>query len=100
MSKIINISDRLDNEKPKLKIGENEYEVNNTMEVVLKFEELMSENNTENLIKGIELALGKEASKALNLKANSITNFKVIVIAIMAAIQDIDYDEAASRFQG
>jgi hypothetical protein len=98
MSKVINITDKLSKDKPTLVVGDKEYEVNDSMEVVLKFEELASELTIENMEKAITLALGKDAVKDMKILKMSLQNFKVYMIAILAAMQDISYEEAEARF--
>lgn len=99
MSKIINITDKLSSEKPKLQIGEDIYEVNDSMNTVLKFQELSQDSGFENLEKAVELAIGEKPAKKLCIKEMSLSNFKVIVTSIMAAMQGLEYEEAATRFQ-
>jgi hypothetical protein len=100
MAKIINITNKLSNEKALVVIGDEKYFVNDSMEAVLKFEELATDSSLPNLNKAIELALGKQAVKELEINKMSILNFKVITTAILAAMQDITYEEAEARFQG
>ena len=40
MAKIINISDKLSFEKPSIQVGEKKYTVNDSLETVMKFEEV------------------------------------------------------------
>ena len=99
MSKIINITDKLRTDKPVIQIGDKEYSVNDGLDTVMKFEELASAGSTENMIKAIEVALGEKAAKELKPQGMSVSNFQVLVIAIMAAVQGVAYEEAASRFR-
>ena len=100
MAKVINITDKLDYDKPKVVVGEKEYEVNNTIEAVLKFEENMGNANTvEGMQKVLEISLGKEAAKDFTVKENTVKNFRTLTIAILAAMQDVEYEEAEKRFQ-
>ena len=99
MAKIINITDKLTTDKPKIIVGGKEYTVNNGMSTVLKFEELAEEKTTESMIKAVEIAIGEPAAKELDVKNMGIDNFKVLITAIMAASQGLEYEEAASRFQ-
>lgn len=99
MAKIINITDRFDNEKPKIKIGEKEFEVNDSVETVLKFEELANDGSIESLNEAIKITLGEDAIKYLNMNELSISNFKVLTIAVLAAIQGLEYEEAEARFR-
>ena len=98
MSKIINITDRLSKEKPVIQIGEKTYPVENGMSMVLKFEELATESTSDSMLKAIELTIGKEACDDLDIKNWSLGNFKVLTTSILAAMQDITYDEAEARF--
>ncbi|MHB8061254.1 MAG: hypothetical protein ACYDG2_01265 [Ruminiclostridium sp.] len=99
MSKIINITDKLSNENPSIQIGERIYTVNDGMATVLKFEELASAGTTSAMVEAIATALGAKSAKELGVENMSIVNFKVLSIAIMAAVQGVEYDEAAARFQ-
>lgn len=99
MAKIINITDKLSSEKPKIIIGENEFEVNNSMMTVMKFEELLNDSTTEAFKKAITLSLGEDAVDKLNFEELSVENFKIVTVAILAAMQGIDYEEAEKRFQ-
>ena len=99
MAKIINITDRFNNEKPKIKIGEKEFEVNDSMETVLIFEELANDGSIESLNEAIKITLGEDAIKYLNMNELSISNFKVLTIAVLAAIQGLEYEEAEARFR-
>ncbi|MGH0053667.1 MAG: hypothetical protein ACQ5SW_09790 [Sphaerochaetaceae bacterium] len=98
MAKVINITDKISVEKPVIQIGEDMYEVNDTMGVVLKFQELVSDENNVKI--ALELALGEEAAKKLDFESMRVSNYKVLITAIMAAMQGLTYEEAASRFQG
>ena len=98
MAKIINISDKLSKDKPVITIGDKSYEVNDSMANVMKFEELAADSKSESMLKAIELSLGAEAAEEIGIKDMSITNFKVIITAILAAMQDVTYEEAEARF--
>jgi len=98
MTKIINITEKISLEKPVIQIGEDMYEVNDTMGVVLKFQELVSDENNVKI--ALELALGEEAAKKLDFESMRVSNYKVLITAIMAAMQGLTYEEAASRFEG
>lgn len=98
MAKIINISDKLSNEKNQVQIGEKFYDVDDSMQAMIKFEELITgKQSIANMNKAIEVALGLEAAN--NTVKWSLKNFKVLIIAILAAMQDIEYEEAEKRFR-
>lgn len=99
LRKIINISDKLSLEKPKIAIGDKEYEVNDSMDTVLKFEELAIESTVQSMQTAITISLGEDAAKEIGIDKFSVANFRVITIAIMAAMQGIEYEDAEARFQ-
>lgn len=100
MAKIINISDKLSMGKPTIKVGEKEYPVNDSLETVLKFEEMYGEDgDTQSMLECMQVALGKEACDEINFTQMSFKNIQVWFFAVMAAMQDMDYDEVESRFQ-
>lgn len=98
MGKRLNISDKLTTGKPSIVIGEKEYEVDNTMESVIRFDETANSNDPDAMFKAIEVALGAKAAKELNVKKMSVPNYKILTIAIMAAMNDMDYEDAEARF--
>ena len=100
MAKILNISNKLSLDRPKIIIGNKEYEVNDGLSTVLKFEELVSETSgVDSMLRAITVALGEKAAKEIDIESMSLSNFKVVVVAILAAMQDIEYEEAEKRFQ-
>lgn len=99
MSKIINITDKLSTEKPVIQIGDKEYPVNDSLSSVFKFEELSGANSSESMLNAVEISLGKKAVEELQLKEMSMSNFQVLTIAIMAAVQGVSYEEAEARFR-
>ena len=99
MSKIINITDKLSNEKPVIVIGEKKYTVDDSMRTLMKFEELTSRATIDNMKKAIDLAFGEGAAAELNVESMSANNFKVLSIAIMASMMGTEYEEAEKRFQ-
>jgi hypothetical protein len=101
MAKIINITDKLINEKPKIQIRDKVYEVNNGLNVVTKFEELAFSNSMADVTDALNVALGKKAVSELtkNKKDLTVSNLQTIILAIFAAMLDIDYEVAEARFR-
>lgn len=95
----INITDKFKMEQPSIQIGEKAYPVDNSVEAVLKFEELSEGGGTKALLDAMETALGKEAYKEIGVNKLSVANLKVLTVAMMAAMQELTYEEAAARFQ-
>lgn len=96
----INITDKFSKEQPSVQIGEKSYPVDNSVEAVLKFEELSEGGGTKALLGALETALGEDAYKEIGVIKLSVANLKVLTVALMAAMQDLPYEEAAARFQG
>ncbi|MGF7050416.1 hypothetical protein J2T13_004954 [Paenibacillus sp. DS2015] len=96
---IINITDKFSADKSSIQLGEKVYEVNNSMETVMKFEELAGNGSMESLVSAMEYAIGKAAVKELNIKKLSVSNFKLLITAIMASMQGVTLEEAGARFQ-
>ena len=74
------------------------YSVDNCMDTVFKFEELSAEGAREKMTEAVKISLGEEFLVDTKVEKMSIPNFKVLMIAIMAAMQDMEYEEAESRF--
>lgn len=95
----INITDKFSKQQPSIQIGEKTYPVDNSVEAVLKFEEL-ADGGTKALLTAIETALGEKAYEEIGVIKMPIPDLKVLMIAMMAAMQEMTYEEAAARFQG
>lgn len=99
MAKIINISDKLSLSKPTIAVGEREYTVNDSLETVMKFEEVHGDGDIESMLEAMKIALGEEAFNEINFHHMSFRNIQVWFTAVMAAMQDMTYEEVESRFQ-
>jgi aldehyde:ferredoxin oxidoreductase len=98
MAKIINISDKLSLEKPVIQVGEKTYPVNDSLEAVLKFEEQHSEGDVLGMVECMKVALGEDACEEMGFMKMSFKNIQVWFFAVMAAMQDITYEEVEARF--
>ena len=99
MAKVVKITDKLTSEKPVIEVDGVKYEVNDSLEVVFKFEEALGSGKLTAMTGALEIALGKKAFKELKLDKLSVKNFKVWMYAILAAMQDEDYETVEARFQ-
>ena len=103
MSKIIDISAKLTNERPKLKLAEDKiYEIDDRKNTILKMNQEMQNadiNDLDFIDEMIEMLLGKKAAKEINEMNLSISNYQSIMIAIMAAITGEEYEVAEKRFR-
>lgn len=99
MANKINITDKLSFEKPTIVIENDTFEVNDSADTMFKFQELALQGTKDSLEKAIGIALGEEGAKKIDLGKWSMKNLKILIIAIMAAISGISYEEAEERFR-
>jgi hypothetical protein len=98
MAKIINISDKLSFEKPCIQVGEKTYTVNDSLETVMKFEEVYGDGDAQGMLECLKVALGEAAYDELQFGKMSFKNIQVWFLAINAAMQDLTYEETEARF--
>jgi hypothetical protein len=98
MAKIINISDKLSMDKPVIQVGDKTYKINDSLETVMKFEESYGDGDIQSMLEGMKVALGEEAYDEVGFEKMSFTNIKVWFLAVMSAMQDVDYEEVEARF--
>lgn len=103
MAKVIDISSKLTNEKPKLKITDDlVIEVNNSKNAVLLMNqklETANTNNPEELDALLEILIGKEGVKAINDLSPSMPDFITIFNGVMACALGEDFDTVERRFR-
>lgn len=103
MSKVIDISAKLTNERPKLKLAEDKvYEIDDRKNTILKLDQKMQNANIEDvkfIDEMIAILLGEKAAKEIDGMNLSISNYQSIMIAIMAAITGEEYEVAEKRFR-
>lgn len=103
MSKVYDISAKLTNERPKVKLAENKiYEVDNRKNTILKMQQKLQDADIDDLNfldEAIEMLLGEKAAKEIDKMDLSIANYQVIFITIMAALQEIEYEQAEAMFR-
>lgn len=103
MSKVIDISARLTNERPKLKLAEDKiYDIDDRKNTIILLNQKMqgSDLNDLNAIdEMIAVVLGEEAAKEINEMNLSIVAYQSIMIAIMAAVTGEEYEVAEARFR-
>lgn len=103
MSKIIDISARLTNERPKLKLTEDKvYEIDDRKNTILLMNQKMQDADVEDITfidEMITILLGKDAAKEIDELDLSVSVYQTIMVAIMAAISGEDFETAESRFR-
>ena len=97
----IDISSKLSHEPQTITIAEGKiYEVDCGAETMLKVQDLFKKDDSlYGLFKAIELLLGKEALEEIKGMKVKVADLKVIIIAIMAQVNEITYEEMEKRFQ-
>ena len=103
MSKIIDISAKLTNERPKLKLAEDKiYEIDDRKNnIILLNQKMQGEdlNDLKVMDDMIGIVLGEEAAKEIDDMNLPVIAYHSIMIAIMAAISGEDYEVAEARFR-
>lgn len=101
MAKVINIANKLDNEPTFIALGEGkQYKVNDNYKTLMKATALFEGedvNDADAMMKSIELILGKDARA--EVEDMPTANVRVIFTAVMAAVQNVSYEEMERRFQ-
>lgn len=102
MAKIIDITGKLTNEKPRIKIAEDfEVEVNVSKNAVIKVQTIVDENKSDvgMMDESLKILVGDEAYKRLDEMDLSLSDYKTVYIAVMACVNNESFEEAAERFQ-
>ncbi|WP_313758479.1 hypothetical protein [Tissierella sp.] len=103
MSKIIDISAKLTNERPKLKLAEDKiYDIDDRKNTIILLNQKMEKldmNDINAIDEMISVVLGEEAAKEINDMNLSIMAYQSIMIAIMAAVTGEKYEVMEARFR-
>ena len=97
----LNIVDKLGIEKQEITIAEGKtYTVNCGAKTMIKAQEIFKKDNSfDAMFEVIELLLGKKAKKDIYEMDVTVKQLQVIIIAIMAQVNEISYEEMEGRFQ-
>lgn len=107
MANYIDISSKLEASKPMIRLGPNDaYEINDDKNAVLKMQAALK-NESDNEIEGMSMLftslLGEEAVKDIEAKypgaTTRLSQMRVVMIAITAALSGISFEEAEKRFR-
>lgn len=102
MAKHIDLTNKFDNEKPSITIGEHTFVINDEKTNILIMNQVMRDeslDNFERMDKMIEILLGKKQAKELDAMKLSISAYQTVTFAIMAAVNDEDIEVVEKRFQ-
>ena len=95
---MIDISKKLSNDKPVIKIAEGkEYKINNSKNTMLLINQEMqnNKNELEAMDKAVKLALGQSAFEEIENMELSFADYKVLFIA---GVSDQSYEEVEKNF--
>lgn len=103
MSKIIDISAKLTNERPQLKLAEDKiYDIDDRKNTIILLNQKMQGsdiNDLDAIDEMIAVVLGEEAAKEINEMNLPMAAYNSIMIAIMAAVTGEEYEVAEARFR-
>lgn len=103
MGKTIDISSKLTNARPTLKLSEDKvYEIDNSKNTVLIMNQKMEEsdlNDPKAIDEILELLLGKQAVKDINKLNPPMPDLIVIFLGVMAGALGEEYDVVERRFR-
>lgn len=97
----LDISSKLGHEKQEITIAEGKtYEVDCSAETMLKAQDIFKKDDSlEGLFTAIKLLLGVKAEKDIRAMKLTVNGLKTVIIAIMAQVNEISYEEMEKRFQ-
>ena len=103
MSKVIDISAKLTNERPKLKLAKDKiYEIDDRKNTIILLNQKIQEtdvNDINAIDEIISIVLGEEAAKEIDAMNLPMAAYQSIMIAITAAVTGEDYEVAEARFR-
>lgn len=102
MARHIDLTNKFDNEKPSITIGEHTFIINDEKTNILLMNQVMKDeslDNFERMDKMIETLLGKKQAKELNAMTLSFSAFQTVTFAMMAAVNDEEIEVVEKRFQ-
>lgn len=97
----LDISSKLGHEKQTITIAEGKtYEVDCSAETMLKAQETFKKDDSlEGLFTAIKLLIGAKAEKDIREMKLTVNGLKAVIIAIMAQVNEVSYEEMEKRFQ-
>lgn len=97
----LDISSKLGHEKQEITIAEGKtYEVDCSAETMLKAQDIFKRDDSlEGLFTAIKLLLGTKAEKDIREMKLTVNGLKTVIIAIMAQVNEVSYEEMEKRFQ-
>lgn len=101
MANSIDISAKLKKEPIKIRLAEDkEYEVDNSAEIFVIVQDKLKDKefSIDVMYEVIEILMGKDALKEIKDMKLSVNGIESVIIGLMAAINEISYEEMEKRF--
>lgn len=97
----LDISSKLGHEKQEITIAEGKtYEVDCAAETMLKVQDIFKKDDSlEGLFTAIKLLIGTKAEKEIREMKLTVNELKTVIVAIMAQVNEVSYEEMEKRFQ-
>ena len=99
-ARIIDLTEKFTTEKPILKIGEREYQVDNSTENVLSLGTIdTSKNEADYILEYLKRALGEKAIQEIDILKYPFNVLLELFYAVTSAITEEDIETIRTRFQ-
>lgn len=101
MGRIIDITDKLTNEKPMIKIGVKTYPVDNTKNTMMRVNAVFkkAKDEIDGMDAALKLFLGEQAFEEICSDGITMNGYKALFTAVNAAVTEEDFEAAEARFQ-
>ena len=98
MATVLDITSKLQKEEKVLKIGEQEFHIDDTMAAIESTEESGTAGFSA-IDKVLEILIGKEGVRKLDSMDLNFKGYQNVFIAVMSLASGTSYEEAEQRFQ-
>lgn len=97
----LNIIDKLGIEKQEITVAEGKtYEIDCAAKTMVKAQEIFKKDSSyKGMFEVIELLLGSKAKNELDKMNLTTKQLRVVILAIMAQVNEVSYEEMERRFQ-
>lgn len=100
-AKVFDLTEKFTIEKPVLKIGQKEYQIDNSVENAMKLNSLDTTNKSENeyVLEFLTLALGEKAIKEIDFYKYPLGTLMEVFYVVTSALTEEDVETIKTRFQ-
>lgn len=100
MAKVYDLTAKIDNEKPVIKIGDKEFKVNDNHKLVILVQAEMEKKSDQEAFSFVfEKLLGEDSAKEIEDMGLSFKSTKTLFLAVMAAASGEELETIEERFQ-